>query len=167
MDGKSTTMTTSSSESEDWSLRTRLELYGVYENEDSLHAALKEYCIETTPADETTAAPRRNFSVDYYLDDSTPSQPGSNGMVDTQQVPSNPNSIMATRQQTSSDRDIWDKFPLKEPKDPIVCPACGRTINTIRFALHLDKCMGIGTTVRSATGGAGGSFTRSSAHTHK
>ena len=52
--------------------------------------------------------------------------------------------------------DIWGKAPPKEPKDMVECLICGRQVNTLRFAPHLDKCMGIGTTVRAAALAASG-----------
>ena len=52
--------------------------------------------------------------------------------------------------------DIWGKAPPKEPKDMVDCLICGRQVNTLRFAPHLDKCMGIGTTVRAAALAASG-----------
>lgn len=52
--------------------------------------------------------------------------------------------------------DIWGKRPPKEPKQLVECLICGRQVNTLRFAPHLDKCMGIGTTVRAAALAASG-----------
>lgn len=52
--------------------------------------------------------------------------------------------------------DIWGKMPPKEPKQMLKCHICKRQVNTLRFAPHLDKCMGIGTTVRAAAMAASG-----------
>lgn len=52
--------------------------------------------------------------------------------------------------------DIYGRAPPKEPKDMISCHICGRQVNTLRYAPHLDKCMGIGTTVRAAALAASG-----------
>ncbi|GAX10177.1 hypothetical protein FisN_3Lh373 [Fistulifera solaris] len=53
-----------------------------------------------------------------------------------------------TRQQTQL--DIWGRLPNKEPETMIDCPLCKRLVNTLRFAQHLDKCMGIGTMSRTS-----------------
>jgi hypothetical protein len=50
----------------------------------------------------------------------------------------------------NTQRDIWGRIPPKEPKAAAKCPVCSRHISTLRFAPHLDKCMGIGTTTRVA-----------------
>jgi hypothetical protein len=46
--------------------------------------------------------------------------------------------------------DIWGRIPAKEPKQNCECQLCGRHVSTLRFASHLDKCMGLST--RPATG---------------
>lgn len=46
--------------------------------------------------------------------------------------------------------DVWGRIPPKEPKNPVECKLCGRTIATSRFASHLEKCMGLST--RPSTG---------------
>jgi len=60
-------------------------------------------------------------------------------------------SIITTRQQSYTQADIWGRIPTKEPKFLVQCSICNRMVNTLRFAPHLDKCMGIGTTLRAAT----------------
>ena len=62
----------------------------------------------------------------------------------------------STFSNNTSHLDIWGKAPAKEPKEMIECLICGRQVNTLRFAPHLDKCMGIGTTVRAAALAASG-----------
>lgn len=54
-------------------------------------------------------------------------------------------SIISTRK-TNKDRvDIWGNIPQKEPvKKSVDCPICGRSVSAIRFAPHLDKCLGLG-----------------------
>lgn len=156
---------------------SRLELYGVYDSEESLQREIEKYNVDTSMREV------RQDSLLDDADDDLPISPFSGGggggatstttavPVDTQSGDANnnnnPNSTIATRQQASVDRDVWGRFPLKEAKDPILCPACTRPINTNRFALHLDKCMGIGTTVRSASGALGTTNTRSAANTAK
>jgi hypothetical protein len=50
---------------------------------------------------------------------------------------------VSTRQQSFTKPDIWGNIPLKEPKEPIVCPVCYNTIRVSEFAPHLDQCYGI------------------------
>ena len=143
--------------------RSRLELYGVYESEDALQKEMEKYDIETARIDEVEQSAFADEEDDFL---SSPYAGSATTGIDTASDANNSNNI-ATRQQTSADRDIWGRFALKEAKDPILCPACTRPINTNRFALHLDKCMGIGTTVRSASGALGTSGTRSTNSTSK
>mmetsp|Transcript_27593 Transcript_27593/g.40607 ORF Transcript_27593/g.40607 Transcript_27593/m.40607 type:complete len:185 (+) Transcript_27593:1602-2156(+) len=58
-----------------------------------------------------------------------------------------------------SQMDVWGRAPPKDPGNTL-CTVCGRQVNTLRFAPHLDKCMGIGT-LRGGYGN-GGTGTRSS-----
>lgn len=41
--------------------------------------------------------------------------------------------------------DVWGRIPPKEPIRSAKCQLCGKSISALRFAPHLDKCMGIGT----------------------
>jgi Sgf11 (transcriptional regulation protein) len=49
--------------------------------------------------------------------------------------------------------DIWGNVPAKEPSYWIECTVCKNNtkVNALRFASHLDKCMGIRTMSRSAS----------------
>ena len=44
----------------------------------------------------------------------------------------------------SNNCDIWGRVPPKEPSNLTKCSNCGRMVSALRFAPHLDKCMGIG-----------------------
>ena len=57
---------------------------------------------------------------------------------------------ISTRQQPQI--DIWGRVALKEPAYTVDCVVCHRPMNTLRYAQHLDKCLGLGTMARSATG---------------
>jgi Sgf11 (transcriptional regulation protein) len=52
--------------------------------------------------------------------------------------------------------DIWGNVPAKEPSYWIECTVCKNNtkVNALRFASHLDKCMGIRTMSRSASAAA-------------
>ena len=39
--------------------------------------------------------------------------------------------------------DVFGQVPVKKPQE-CVCPNCARTLAAIRFAPHLEKCMGMG-----------------------
>ena len=150
--------TTSSNDS---LMRTRLKLYGVYDTEQAMRQDLEKFHLGIN-------AELHDGTVDE--DDYPSSQPNSGGTAnDTPNETGSAatNNVVSTRQQTSSDRDIWGRFPLKEAKDFVPCPACGRPNSTLRLAMHLDKCMGIGTTVRSAAGALGTTSTRSAANQNK
>jgi len=73
-------------------------------------------------------------------------------------APQQTQSTATTKQTTMNHHylDIWGKLQPKEPKGMMDCKVCGRQVNTLRYAPHLDKCMGIGTTVRAAALAASG-----------
>ena len=162
-----TQQTGGGSTSSEEALMTRLQLYGVYESQDELQKEMESYNIETTTRAADVESSTMEDEDDFLAWNSV------HGTTMTSGIDPNPmasggetsNSI-ATRQQTSADRDVWGRFALKEAKEPILCPMCTRPITTSRFAMHLDKCMGIGTTVRSAAAGAGTTSTRSAAGSH-
>ena len=124
----------------------RQELYpDLYENQDDVNRALEKYVVEK-PA-------KRPRSDSSYPEQDTASV--------KDEAASETKSIISTRQQALT--DIWGRNPPKEPKELVECSICQRQVNTLRFAQHLDKCMGIGTTTRAAAaGGPNGTSTRSS-----
>jgi len=63
------------------------------------------------------------------------------------QPPPPPRSVMMMR-------DIWGRHPAKEPAELVTCSVCAGQVNGLRFASHLDKCLGIGTMSRNAAAGA-------------
>ena len=65
-----------------------------------------------------------------------------------------PTPTMQTRH-TINHSDIWGRLPPKEPKQTCRCQICGRHVSTLRFAPHLDKCMGLST--RPSQGGGSSS----------
>lgn len=156
-------MTKQSSSGDSSLLKTRLELYGVYGSEAALQQDLERFQVE--PMVKSGQTNGTDDEDEYFS-----TQPSNNGTAKdttpndsaTSSAPTT-NSV-STRQQTSSDRDIWGRFPLKEAKEFIPCPVCGRANSTLRLAAHLDKCMGIGTTVRSAAGALGTTTKRSAAN---
>lgn len=46
--------------------------------------------------------------------------------------------------------DIYGRVPPKEPKYPFQCSACGRGVSVLRYAPHLDKCLGKNKMARNA-----------------
>ena len=56
-----------------------------------------------------------------------------------------PAPVMSTRKSKGNNVDIWGNIPTKEPKKKSVkCLLCCRMVSIVRFAVHLDKCMGLG-----------------------
>ena len=82
-----------------------------------------------------------------------PTQPKA---AQAQQVPTSSPIKSSNSNSNNNYLDIYGRAPPKEPKDMIDCHICGRQVNTLRYAPHLDKCMGIGTTVRAAALAASG-----------
>lgn len=85
---------------------------------------------------------------------------GDNESDEDFQDPSIPEEEEPAAQQTITHLDIWGRMPPKEPKQTCACRLCGRHVSTLRFAPHLDKCMGL-----STARGSAGNPTRSSAYT--
>jgi hypothetical protein len=132
----------------DLTISSRMELYpGVYENEEEVRRALDEYATEL-PAKR----PRLNTPTDSNGDSESADKKDSDGSNDSAVT----NSVM-TRNQTNPQTDIWGR-PPRPPNENVECSVCNRQVSTVRFAPHLDKCMGIGTTSRA--GGASASSTR-------
>ena len=121
-------------------LRLRMKLYGVYDTPEALREALQRDGVdtgETTITYSTTEETRRSSTV--------PSN-------DNSEIGSTPSAVpVSANTRQSTDRDVWGRFPKKEADQPILCPSCARPFSTMRFAFHLDKCMGIGATSRSAS----------------
>jgi hypothetical protein len=56
----------------------------------------------------------------------------------------------ATATTRSAVTDIWGRIPPKEPRRTATCTLCGRHLSALRFAQHLEKCMGIGGSTRGS-----------------
>jgi hypothetical protein len=69
---------------------------------------------------------------------------------DTASEPEPPQEPTMQTRHSINHLDIWGRVPAKEPKQNCECQLCGRHVSTLRFASHLDKCMGLST--RPATG---------------
>jgi hypothetical protein len=120
----------------------RLTLYGVYASAAELERDLETFCVERSDHRGDARA-----AHDAVLEDSG-TQPSS--LDSAAPSNTNPAPVLTTRQTTSAEKDIWGHYTLKEPTNAVPCPVCARPINTLRFAPHLDKCMGIGSLVRGA-----------------
>uniref|UniRef100_A0A7S2WKT2 SAGA-associated factor 11 n=1 Tax=Eucampia antarctica TaxID=49252 RepID=A0A7S2WKT2_9STRA len=81
---------------------------------------------------------------------------GYNDLYSTTDSTTNDNSQKPKSQSTESSGrdssyDIWGRIPSKEPKTTVKCKKCGKNVSAIRFAPHLDKCMGLGTSRRNSS----------------
>ncbi|KAL7579304.1 hypothetical protein ACA910_013983 [Epithemia clementina (nom. ined.)] len=77
--------------------------------------------------------------------------PGPTALTSTTTAPSSSSNTTATTTSIGGrGKDIWGNYPVKEPKEMIPCPICNRSVSVLRFAPHLDKCMGFGNTTRAA-----------------
>lgn len=116
-------------------LLERMALYpGLYESIDDLKEDLLANGVEYLKKDVNP--PKLNI---YPRETEEPATATEN---------ENQGSSVMTRQQTQL--DIWGRLPPKEPEAMIDCPVCKRLVSTLRFAPHLDKCMGIGTMSRAS-----------------
>jgi hypothetical protein len=132
----------------------------LYRNESEVQHAMKKYKVEV-PTSHSIERPSKEVLT--HLEDARDSNTSINGTSNNQMISAydplsndvfndNRNYVPPTLSSSSTHLDIWGRIPPKEPKDPIVCSVCLRPVNTLRFAPHLDKCLGIGTMARAATG---------------
>ena len=139
------------SESSCESLKRRHLFPGLYGTEAEVETTLEAYGVEV-PKPNKRVRELSDIDPDETVSPATyiTSDLGKESTADADEATSthsqNSTSIPATGQ-----TDIWGRYPPKELKNPIDCPICGRQVNTLRFAPHLDKCMGIGTTSRAAS----------------
>jgi hypothetical protein len=132
----------------DLMISSRMELYpDLYDNEEEVREALDEYATEL-PAKRRRLSAQNDANGDREIADKKDSD-GSNDSAVTSSV--------MTRNQANPQTDIWGR-PPRPLEETVECSECNRQVSTVRFAPHLDKCMGIGTTSRA--GGASTSSTR-------
>ena len=117
----------------------RIDLYpDLYKSEEEINAALEDQVVDSIQVVEAPPTKRARLRLESATDEATDPSASAESMHNT-------------RQQTSS-YDIWGNCPPKEPKEPAAeCPICHRVLSTLRFAPHLDKCMGLGLGSRAAT----------------
>jgi hypothetical protein len=128
----------------DLMISSRMELYpGLYENEEEVRKALDEYATELPAKRPRLSAPIGSNGDMETVDKKDADGPNDNAVT----------SSVMTRNQAIT--DIWGR-PPRPPNENVECSVCNRQVSTVRFAPHLDKCMGIGTTSR-----AGGASTSS------
>jgi len=119
--------------------KSRRDIYpSIHKTDQEMEESLQEYVTEVPPSKRL----RRNASVEP----STSQHNVEDAVTEANDV----STTMVTRGQSTPIHDIWGRIPPKEPKLSATCPVCSRQISTLRFAPHLDKCMGIGTTARAA-----------------
>ena len=117
---------------EDSILHERMALYpGLYESVDELKEDMLANGVEYLKHDIPL-----QFNIDLRETEEPATENDNQGFS------------IVTRQQTQL--DIWGRLPPKEPEAMIDCPLCKRLVSTLRFAPHLDKCMGIGTMSRAS-----------------
>lgn len=125
--------------------RSRRDIYSsIHESDQHMQDSLEKYATEVPPPSKR----QRRTS----LDEVTESQQHSNTIPENQVTleGDEKSQTMTTRGHAMAAHDIWGRIPPKEPKATSACPVCSRQVSTLRFAPHLDKCMGIGTMSRAA-----------------
>lgn len=119
--------------------RSRKDLYpSIHSSTQEMEQSLHDHVVEVFPV---TKRPRM-ASVAY-------SEQNSEDAGSTDAIIENVPEPMHTLRNIGQN-DIWGRIPPKEPKAAAKCPVCSRHISALRFAPHLDKCMGIGTMTRVA-----------------
>jgi hypothetical protein len=121
--------------------RSRMDIYpSVHKSREEMEESLERYVTEVPVSKRprmasvaTSDQNSENESTDAIIVEDIPVP-----------EPTTHSTILNTQ------HDIWGRIPPKEPKAAAKCPVCSRHISTLRFAPHLDKCMGIGTTTRVA-----------------
>ena len=135
---------------------SRQEIYPeLYEGKDpeEIQATLEKYATEVpnpsrkrkfSPGTSKQAAVDKD-DTEEYKEESSEVEPAAESTTQTQQA--------------VDYLDIWGRIPPKEPKQLCLCQICGRQVSTLRFAPHLDKCMGLSTRPTTAN------FQRNSSNT--
>jgi hypothetical protein len=129
----------------------RMKLYpGLYESQAELELALEMYAVEVpNQTKRLKEEVRESVDPSILVDGSNTTGGEQKDNADDGTNIHNFFTVASSKSQT----DIWGRHPPREAKEPIQCSICGRQVSTLRFAPHLDKCMGIGTTTRGAAGG--------------
>jgi Sgf11 (transcriptional regulation protein) len=123
--------------------RSRKDLYpSIHGSTQEMEESLQKYVVEVFPAKRPRIA-----SIAHSEQNSDDARSSNTDAMLSEDVPEAP---MHNLRNTSLSVDIWGRIPPKEPKAAAKCPVCSRHISTLRFAPHLDKCMGIGTMTRVA-----------------
>lgn len=118
-------------------LKQRKELFpGIYTNTEEMVSEVDKYAVEMK---RPSSKNQRLSAMSSFAE--------RQQKLRAQAAP-----VMSTRQKPQI--DIWGRIPLKEPEYSVECTVCKRPVNTLRYAQHLDKCLGIGTLARSAALGA-------------
>jgi hypothetical protein len=121
------------------------ELYKDQEDAD-IQETLEKY---STYVPNPRKRPHRSVSSSAGNDEALDDSKSTGGASETNTPEKSAAPTMQTRH-TINHSDIWGRTPPKEPKQACECKICGRFVSTLRFAPHLDKCMGLST--RPATG---------------
>jgi hypothetical protein len=137
--------------------QSRQEIYPELYNGKS-PSEVKEM-LEKYATDQPTTRSRKRKLPSTTTTTTKPVTGGDNESDEDFQDPSTPEEQPAS-QQTITHLDIWGKMPPKEPKQTCACRLCGRHVSALRFAPHLDKCMGL-----STARGSAGNPSRNSAYT--
>lgn len=134
-------------------LDVRMSLFPhLYKTRDELSMTLEKEAVDVLPEAKRLKKSSSSFlQSDVNDTESSLSSPSAAEEFTNSSTAATANKTPVTRQQTNS-LDIWGRCPPKEPKEAAAaCPICQRSLSTLRFAPHLDKCMGIGTTSRAGT----------------
>ena len=122
--------------------RSRRDVYpSIHETDQEMQESLEQYATEVPPPSKR---PRRKASVEISTSEHSATH------TENQVEGDEKSQSMLTRGHAIAAHDIWGRIPPKEPKATSACPICSRQVSTLRFAPHLDKCMGIGTMSRAA-----------------
>ena len=133
-------------------LAERRSLYpGLYETEEDLRKALLDYAVEIPSETQSQSNTSMKTSMMVTTTPSTAPSPVEADKDDDEYPPTDVMSSADVVPKHQASTDIWGRHPLKEPREWTECPVCKRSVNTLRFAPHLDKCMGIGTMARAST----------------
>lgn len=127
--------------------KSRRDIYpSIHKSDHAMEESLHEYVTEVPPSKRL----RRKASMEISSSEHNATSEDAAVVAETDTNEQSTTMVTRGHANINTTHDIWGRIPPKEPKTTAKCPVCSRQISTLRFAPHLDKCMGIGTMSRAA-----------------
>mmetsp|Transcript_49106 Transcript_49106/g.59243 ORF Transcript_49106/g.59243 Transcript_49106/m.59243 type:complete len:229 (-) Transcript_49106:179-865(-) len=120
----------------------------LYDNKNASGADVEDLALldsKKTTQHHNTRMTRSGSSLMNTSGNNSPGTIDEVGISASSALSSSINSVNNQLPPPPAGADVWGRIPPKEPIRSAKCQLCGKSISALRFAPHLDKCMGIGT----------------------